>query len=94
MWHVVLQRTARVKLAVPDERRDDLKRTMRAFNDAAQMFADRGWAGNDEGYVITARPGCSRLSTPTCATNWDCTVTCASEQSTSQPTVFGARSNV
>jgi IS605 OrfB family transposase len=55
MWHVVLQRTARVKLAVPDERRDDLKRTMRAFNDAAQMFADRGWAGNDEGYVITAR---------------------------------------
>jgi putative transposase len=52
---VVLQRTARVKLAVPDERRDDLKRTMRAFNDAAQMFADRGWERNDDGYVITAR---------------------------------------
>ena len=55
MWRVVLQRTARVKLAVPDERRDDLKRTMRAFNDAAQMFADRGWKRNDDGYVITAR---------------------------------------
>ena len=52
---MVLQRTARVKLAVPDERRDDLKRTMRAFNDAAQMFADRGWERNDDGYVITAR---------------------------------------
>ena len=55
MWHTVLQRTARVKLAVPDERRDDLKRTMRAFNDAAQAFADRGWERNDDGYVITAR---------------------------------------
>jgi putative transposase len=55
VWHVVLQRTARVKLAVPDDRRDDLKRTMRAFNDAAQMFADRGWERNNDGYVITAR---------------------------------------
>ena len=55
MWHTVLQRTARVKLAVPDERRDDLKRTMRAFNDAAQAFADRGWERNDDGCVITAR---------------------------------------
>jgi IS605 OrfB family transposase len=55
MWDAVLRRTARVKLAVPDERRDDIKRTMRAFNDAAQAFADHGWGRNDDGYVITAQ---------------------------------------
>jgi IS605 OrfB family transposase len=50
-----LQRTAVVKLSVPDERRDDLKRTMNTFRDAAQRFADRGWDGDDDGYVITSR---------------------------------------
>ena len=50
-----LQRTAVVKLSVPDDRRDDLKRTMDTFRDAAQRFADRGWEGNDDGYVITSR---------------------------------------
>ena len=51
------QRTAVVKLSVPDERRDDLKRTMNTFRDAAQRFADRGWDGDgdDDGYVITSR---------------------------------------
>ncbi|SDY53110.1 hypothetical protein SAMN04487946_12044 [Halobellus clavatus] len=43
-----IQRTAVVKLSVPDERRDDLKRTMNTFRDAAQRFADRGWDGDDE----------------------------------------------
>jgi IS605 OrfB family transposase len=50
-----IQRTAVVKLFVPDERCDDLKRTMNTFRDAAQRFADRGWKGDDDGYVITSR---------------------------------------
>ncbi|MFD1585428.1 RNA-guided endonuclease InsQ/TnpB family protein [Halorientalis brevis] len=50
-----IQRTAVVKLAVPDERCDELKRTMNTFRDAAQRFADRGWQGDDDGYVITSR---------------------------------------
>jgi putative transposase len=33
-------RTAVVKLSVPSDRRDDLKRTMNTFRDAAQRFAD------------------------------------------------------
>ncbi|PSQ04292.1 transposase [Halobacteriales archaeon QS_4_69_31] len=50
-----IQRTAVVKLSVPDERRDDLTRTMNTFRDAAQRFADRGWEGDDDGCVITSR---------------------------------------
>ncbi|PSQ14672.1 transposase [Halobacteriales archaeon QS_8_69_73] len=50
-----VQRTAVVKLSIPDERHDDLKRTMNTFRDATQRFADRGWAGDDDGYVITSR---------------------------------------
>ncbi|CAM2931087.1 RNA-guided endonuclease InsQ/TnpB family protein [Halobacterium salinarum] len=50
-----LQRTAVVKLSVPNERQDDLKRTMDTFRDASQRFADRGWQGDDSGYVITSR---------------------------------------
>jgi hypothetical protein len=50
-----IQRTAVVKLSIPDERRDDLKRTMSTFRDAAQRFADRGWDGGTDGYVITSR---------------------------------------
>lgn len=50
-----VERTAKVKLAVPDDRCDDLKRTMYAFRDAAQRFADRGWEGDENGYVITSR---------------------------------------
>jgi len=50
-----IQRTAVVKLSVPDDRRDDLKETMDTFRCAAQRFVDRGWEGNDDGYVITSR---------------------------------------
>ena len=50
-----IQRTAVMKLAVPDDRRDDLKETMDTFRNAAQRFADRGWEGNNDGYVITSR---------------------------------------
>ncbi|WP_225335231.1 RNA-guided endonuclease InsQ/TnpB family protein [Halomicrobium urmianum] len=50
-----LRRTAVVKLAVPEDRSDDLKRTMNTFRDAAQRFVDRGWDGDDDDYVITSR---------------------------------------
>lgn len=55
MWYVELKRTACVKLAIPDERRDDLKETMFAFREASQMFVDRGWRGDAGGDVITSR---------------------------------------
>jgi IS605 OrfB family transposase len=50
-----LRRTAVIKLSIPDARRDDLKQTMDTFRDAAQRFADRGWEGDDNDYVITSR---------------------------------------
>ncbi len=56
-----INRTAVVKLSVPNDRRDDLKRTMNTFRDATQRFADRGWDGNDDGYVITSGNHLQRL---------------------------------
>jgi len=56
-----LRRTAVVKLDVPDDRCDDLKRTMNTFRDASQRFADRGWAGDGDGFVITSRSHLQRL---------------------------------
>ncbi len=55
MWHVTLKRTARVKLSISDDRRDDLKRTMLTFREVVQRFADRGWERDEDGYVITSR---------------------------------------
>ncbi|MFC6993204.1 RNA-guided endonuclease InsQ/TnpB family protein [Haladaptatus sp. GCM10025707] len=52
---MALKRTARVKLAIPDDRREDLKRTMLTFREVAQRFADRGWERDADGYVITSR---------------------------------------
>ena len=56
-----INRTAVVKLSIPSDRRDDLKRTMNTFRDATQRFADRGWEGNDDGYVITSGNHLQRL---------------------------------
>ena len=56
-----INRTAVVKLSVPDKRRNDLKRTMNTFRDAAQRFVDRGWDGDDDGYVITSGNHLQRL---------------------------------
>ena len=50
-----LRRTAVVKLLIPDDRQDDLKDTMDIFRGASQRFVDRGWEGDDDGYVITSR---------------------------------------
>lgn len=54
-WDVAFKRTARVKLAIPDDRRNDLKRTMLTFQRVARRFADRGWERDEDGYVITFR---------------------------------------
>ena len=54
-------RTAVVKLSIPDDRRDDLKRTMNTFRDAAQQFINRGWDGDNDGYVITSGNHLQRL---------------------------------
>ena len=56
-----INRTAVVKLSVPDDRRNDLKQTMNTFRDAAQRFADRGWDGDNDGYVITSGNHLQRL---------------------------------
>lgn len=56
-----LRRTAVVKLAVPEDRHDDLKRTMNTFQGAAQRFTNRGWDGDDDGYVIMSRSHLQRL---------------------------------
>jgi len=56
-----INRTAVVKLSVPSDRRDDLKRTMNTFRDATQRFTDRGWDGDDDGYVITSGNHLQRL---------------------------------
>lgn len=56
-----INRTAVVKLSVPSDRHDDLKRTMNTFRDATQRFADRGWDGDDDEYVITSGNHLQRL---------------------------------
>jgi transposase len=56
-----IDRTAVVKLSVPDDRRDDLKRAMSTFQDAVQRFADRGWDGDNDEYVITSGNHLQRL---------------------------------
>lgn len=51
----MIRRTVVVKLAVPDERRDDLRETTERFREAAQLVADRAFERNDDGYVITSK---------------------------------------
>jgi predicted transposase len=45
-----VKRTVPVKLDVPDERRDDLHKTIRQFNDAANYTVQN--ARNDDGHLI------------------------------------------
>ena len=51
----MIRRTVVVKLAVPDERRDNLRETTERFRQAAQLVADRAFERNDDGYVITSK---------------------------------------
>nr|WP_254612489.1 transposase [Haloterrigena gelatinilytica] len=48
-----VQRTVRVKLDVPDERRDHLHQTIEQFNTAVNYSIENG--RNDDGYLITAK---------------------------------------
>ncbi|WP_435156342.1 RNA-guided endonuclease InsQ/TnpB family protein [Haladaptatus sp. DFWS20] len=58
----MIRRTVVVKLAVPDERRDDLRKTTERFRQAAQMVADRAFERNDDGYVITSKTKLHQLT--------------------------------
>jgi IS605 OrfB family transposase len=58
----VIRRTVVVKLAVSDERRDDLRETTERFRQAAQMVADRAFERNDDGYVITSKTKLHQLT--------------------------------
>lgn len=51
-----------VKLAVPDERCDDLRETSKRFRQAAQMVADRAFERDDNGYVITSKTALHELT--------------------------------
>lgn len=51
----MIRRTVVVKLAVPDDRRDDLKRTTERFRQAAQLVVDRAFERDDDGNVITTK---------------------------------------
>lgn len=50
----MIRRTVVVKLAVPAERRDDLRETTERFRQAAQLVADRAFE-HDDNYVITSK---------------------------------------
>nr|WP_227379496.1 transposase [Haladaptatus halobius] len=59
---MVIRRTVVVKLAVPNERRDDLCETTAQFQQAAQMVADRAFERDDDGYVITSKTKLHKLT--------------------------------
>ncbi|GAB3680598.1 hypothetical protein GCM10028857_03540 [Salinarchaeum chitinilyticum] len=50
-----LRRTAVVKLAVDDDAHHLLQETIKQFKQSAQMVADEGWNGMDEGYIVTSK---------------------------------------
>jgi len=52
---VELRRTAVVKLDVDDDAHRLLQETIDRFKQAAQMVADDGWNGTDEGYIVTSK---------------------------------------
>jgi putative transposase len=55
MVTVELRRTAVVKLDVDDDAHHLLQETIDRFKQAAQMVADDGWNGTDEGHIVTSK---------------------------------------
>jgi putative transposase len=55
MVTVELRRTAVVKLDVDDDAHHLLQETIDRFKQAAQMVADEGWNGTDEGHIVTSK---------------------------------------
>jgi IS605 OrfB family transposase len=53
---VELRRTAVVKLDVTDDAHHLLHETVDRFKQAAQMVADDGWNGTEDGYIVTSKP--------------------------------------
>lgn len=51
----MLRRTVVVKLAIPQERHDDLREITERFRQAAQLVANRAFERDDDGYVITSK---------------------------------------
>jgi IS605 OrfB family transposase len=58
----VIRRTVVVKLAVPDERRPDLRETIERFRQATQMVVDHAFERDEDGYVITSRQQLHKLT--------------------------------
>ncbi|THE63701.1 transposase [Salinadaptatus halalkaliphilus] len=52
---VELRRTAVVKLDVNDDAHQLLQQTIDRFKQAAQMAADDGWNGTEDGYIVTSK---------------------------------------
>jgi len=52
---VELRRTAVVKLIVDDDAHRLLQETIDRFKQAAQMVADNGWNGTEDGYIVTSK---------------------------------------
>ena len=55
MVTVELRRTAVVKLDVDDDAHRLLQETRDRFKQAAQMVADDGWNGTEDGYIVTSK---------------------------------------
>ena len=55
MAFVELRRTAVVKLDVADDAHQLLQETIDRFKQAAQMVADDGWNGTEDGYIVTSK---------------------------------------
>jgi putative transposase len=55
MVPVELRRTAVVKLDVDDDAHQLLQQTIDRFKQAAQMVADDGWNGTEDGYIVTSK---------------------------------------
>ncbi len=55
MVTVELRRTAVVKLDVDDDAHHLLQETIDRFKQAAQMVADDGWNGTEDGYIVTSK---------------------------------------
>ena len=55
MVTVELRRTAVVKLDVDADAHQLLQQTIDRFTQAAQMVADDGWNGTEDGYIVTSK---------------------------------------
>ncbi|MDL0138978.1 hypothetical protein PNP85_05615 [Halobacterium salinarum] len=55
MVTVEFRRPAVVKLDVGDDAHQLLQQTIDRFKQAAQMVADDGWNGTEDGYIVTSK---------------------------------------